>query len=452
MAEVAVFLLVGATLLGFGFVASRNRLGAWRDAARSCGLQIVEASAGLRPHLRARSGLVSVRMEMCGDKGTVTRITVAAPAPPEFHSVTIRPESSLELGREIEIGDRNFDDAFHIQGPPRLVLALLDAETRRLLADLKEKGRILIFSGELRAIVSGDEKVAPVLSLLLAVQKRFAPDVLRRLAENATQDPEPGVRLQNLLLLIRELSWSPVTDEALRKACSDPVPEIRLRAAKQLGGAEGHGVLLELAESLEDDDVSAEALTALDRELPFERLNAILRLAMRRRRLMSARVCLEAIGRRGAAAGVDLLAKVLEREQGELAPAAARALGAIGSPAAEAALVEALQREDAEVRVAAATALGRAGTVAAVPPLKEAVERSRLDRDLHRAARQAIAEIQSRLQGASPGQLSLAGGEAGQLSLAQDGGELSFADDPAGRLSLGGDENPENKARGTTGS
>jgi len=43
--------------------------------------------------------------------------------------------------------------------------------------------------------------------------------------------------------------------------------------------------------------------------------------------------------------------------------------------------------------------------------------------------RQAIAEIQSRLPGASPGQVSLAEGETGQLSLADDSaGRVSIAD------------------------
>jgi len=75
--------------------------------------------------------------------------------------------------------------------------------------------------------------------------------------------------------------------------------------------------------------------------------------------------------------------------------------------------------------------------VAAVPPLKDAAETFSHDPDLVRAARQAIAEIQSRLPGASPGQLSLADAEAGQLSLAQaEAGQLSLATEAAGQLSL----------------
>jgi hypothetical protein len=451
MIEAALILLVSSATLWLSLQQSRLRLKGWEKAVASCGLQIEEGPTGWQPQVRARAGPMRVRIE---PRGKFIWIVVEAPPPPDFHSVTIRPQSELEVAREIEIGDRRFDDAFFIVGPTRLVFALLDAETRRLLLQAKEKSGVVIAAGELRAGVHDAEKIAGVLPLLLDIRKRFLPpvNVLHRMVANATEDPEPGVRLQNLLLLIRELSWSPETDGALRKACSDPVPEIRLRAAKQLG-AEARGVLLDLAENLEDDAVSAEALSILDRELPFERLNAILGLALRRRRLQTALFCMAAIGRRGAAAGVDLLAKVLEREHGELAPAAAQALGAIGSPAAEPSLIEALQREDADLRVAAANALGRAGSASAVPALKEAAERSRLDLDLRRATRQAIAEIRSRAHGASPGQLSLTGAEAGQLSLAQteagelslaqgETGELSLADDPAGQLSLPPGEPP----------
>ena len=92
----------------------------------------------------------------------------------------------------------------------------------------------------------------------------------------------------------------------------------------------------------------------------------------------------------------------------------------------EPALLGALALGHDAVRVAAASALGRVGSAAAVLPLKEAAERG--GGALPNAARNAVAEIQSRLTG-SPGELSLAQGEGGGLSLADDaGGRLSIPD------------------------
>jgi len=103
---------------------------------------------------------------------------------------------------------------------------------------------------------------------------------------------------------------------------------------------------------------------------------------------------------------------------------------------AEQPLIRALWRDAPGLRVAAAEALGRSASPAAVLPLKQAAERYS-DAAFRRAARQAIAEIQGRLPGASPGQLSLAATEAGQLSLADaEAGQLSLAEGPAGQLSL----------------
>jgi hypothetical protein len=137
------------------------------------------------------------------------------------------------------------------------------------------------------------------------------------------------------------------------------------------------------------------------------------------------------LGRVGGSEAAESVGRVLALEGGELAIAAAAALGTIGGPTAERALLKALVRADAAVRVAAAEALGRAGTVAAVMPLREAGARH--GGALSRATRQAIAEIQARLAGASAGQLSLALGEDGRLSLAPEGehaGELSLPDPP----------------------
>jgi HEAT repeat protein len=100
-----------------------------------------------------------------------------------------------------------------------------------------------------------------------------------------------------------------------------------------------------------------------------------------------------------------------------------------GDVAAETPLVRALGHLHPRVRVAAAQALGRIGTVAAVLPLKQAAERFG---DLQGASRQAVAQIQSRAVGATPGQISLSGGGGqGQVSLAEGaGGHVSL---PEGR-------------------
>jgi HEAT repeat protein len=384
---------------------------------------------------------MEVKIEACGKQGQSTRIVVLAPGPPDFTEVRIRPQSLLSRGREIEIGDASFDRDFFIEGPVPLVLAWLDAEVRRLLLDASYKARLEITLGGFQA--EGDSyKVLDVLPLLLNLGRRMDPslDVPRRLAENAKGDPKDGVRLQNLLALVREFPRNVETVEALRAACSDPSPEIRMRAAQELG-AEGLSVLFELAENPVNDTLNAQAISILGRELPFERTKALLDRALSRRSLRTARACLEVLGQSGTAAAVEVLAAVLEQEYSPLAPAAAEALGATGSPAAEPPLIQALGCEPAELPVAAANALGRVGSAAAVLPLQEATERFRLDLELRRATRQAIAEIQSRLSGASPGQLSMAGAEAGQLSLAEtEAGQLSLAADPAGQVSLSGEE------------
>jgi HEAT repeat protein len=415
-------------------------------------------SEGLMLQGRAGSLAVSIR-------GTPTRTqaVIVIPGPPDFTEVSIRQERYTPWKtQEIDIGSQPFDEMFFIGGPARLVFALLDAETRNLLmhASGEIPKRMEIFGGELVAEMA-DRQLSRLIPLLLRIGEWFTQpvDIRQRLVQNATQDPEAGVRLKNLLLLAHELPGDPETRKVLRAACSDPSPEVRLRAGRALG-AEGLPVLVKLTEDLEDDAISAEAVFMLDRELPpepmqSERIQDILRRALDRRCHQTALACISALGRAGDASAAGVLAKVMENEQDKLAAFAAQVLGTIGSPDAEGPLILALQRDQPALRVAAANALGRIGSTSAVLPLKEAADRFSRDSELSQATRQAIAEIQSRLPGASPGQLSLAGADAGQLSLAQaeagqlslaqaESGQLSIATDPAGQLSL---ESPDDTTR-----
>jgi HEAT repeat protein len=221
-------------------------------------------------------------------------------------------------------------------------------------------------------------------------------DVPARLAGNARSDGQAGVRAQNLVALIRGFPDHPVTREALSAAREDHSDKVRLRAGLALG-RDGRELLLEIARAEEGDDVSASrAVAALEADLSVADVQAILGHALRRRRLRTAESCLAWLGRRGKDEDVETLVKVLALKQGDLAVAAAKALGALGS-------------------------------ASAVLPLREAAERHAGDEALKQAVRQAVAAIQSRLTG-TPGELSLAGDEAGQLTLSEDDG--------AGRLSL----------------
>ena len=82
-----------------------------------------------------------------------------------------------------------------------------------------------------------------------------------------------------------------------------------------------------------------------------------------------------------------------------------------------------MARPDATVRIAVAHALGALGSVRAVPVLRELEADGG---DVLRAAREAVAAIQSRLGGASAGQLALAEPDGGHLALADGDGRVTL--------------------------
>ena len=214
------------------------------------------------------------------------------------------------------------------------------------------------------------------------------------LARNATSDPAPGVRLQNLRVLVREYGRDPETVTVLADAADDESQEVRLEAAIARG-AQGRPALLSLAgEGWTDDDIAARAVDALGPHVPLERARDVLAHALQADKHATAIACLRALGRAGHDA-VPLLWPHVAHARPDVA------LGAV-------------------------EALAGAGTVDDVPRLRALEERGA--RPLASAARQAVASIQARLSDASPGQLALAADAAD--------GRVSLADAAMGRVAL----------------
>ena len=451
--QVVVMLLAVPLMIRAERVAREKQLRGWRSVAKRLGLKEVESSYPPfgSPRLRGKAG--GRRVELSREqpmKGVIfTRLSVEGNS-----GLTLLNQGATGAGpnrwgeREVELGDEAFDAKVEIHGAADRARALLDVDTRRVVLQmlggrLEMPGRpavtiagtVSLCDGDLRAMLPerprppAPEDVHEALEALLDLVERFErpANVAQRLASTLEREPQWRARLEGVVLLSTSYPTDPATLGALRHALADEVPAVRLQAAIGLGD-EGLPALREIAaaEGI-GDATAAHAIDVLGDRLPAEACEAALRQALRRRRLQTADACIKALARVGGASGARLLAKVMLLEGGPLAIAAAQALGKSGDGEAEGALLEALGR-GGDLTVPVIEALGRVGTVRAVLPIKEAAGQDTADLELRRAVRQAVAEIQSRLPGASPGQVSIAEGEGGQLSLADD--------DPRGQVSL----------------
>ncbi len=324
-------------------------------------------------------------------------------------SITLRSTGRTE--GDVETGHLGFDRQIYVQGTSDSVRALLDAATRDAMLGLLRgplrAGQLAVEGGELRAVlpprgdVSLADPLADALPLLARVARRLSAgiDVLAELAKNARTDSVAGVRLLCLKTLLREYSnHASIVNPLLREAAGDEDAEVRLEAAVALG--EGGVVVLQalVADGSVEDGLSARAAQALGSRMPADVARATLQRELAasraRYRMATARAC-------------------------------ASALGLSGDPRDEALLLSALaEGRDEPLRLSSARALGAVGSVAAVPSLAELSGSD--SAALRTAGREAIAAIQSRLQGATPGQLSLGTGAIGEVSL---------TDDVAGRVS-----------------
>jgi hypothetical protein len=321
----------------------------------------------------------------------------------------IRLDTTGRTTGNVEVGHRGFDQQVSVQGETAMVRARLDGPTRDALLELSRRavreGQLTVADGQLRAVVPPNPRVSladptdETVPLLARVAHRLADriDEVAELAKNARHDPLSGVRVVCLRTLLREYPKHPSVGPLLREATRDADAEVRLEAATALG-VDGVAALNALVgDPSVEDDLAARAAESLGPRIDA----AIARATLRR----------------------EMAATALRRPATALACTAA--LGLHGDPQDEALLLALVSEErDESLRLASVRALGHVGSAQAVPSLAEL--ESSASPDLRRAGREAIATIQSRLHGATPGQLSLDEDVAGQVAL---------ADDAAGRLS-----------------
>jgi hypothetical protein len=323
------------------------------------------------------------------------------------------PQLSIRFGSgtDVEVGDGDLDGPLTLMGPPPLVRAMFDGPARRAFLAVARtpmrKDTFKLFDGELQIDVVESEvaQLEPLARLLLAVAQQLqAPaDVPARLAKNARDDEDAGVRLVSLQTLVRDFPGHAQTTAAVLSACDDVDGDVRLAAARARG-AEGRSLLLALARGTEVNDAcSAQAIDAL-RDATADELAPILAAAQRGQgsskapsRPYTVRACVEALGRLGEDA-VPLLDGALRSQNEAVALATIRVLDRIGGPAVVMSLQAAVDHHGGDVRRAAETALG---------------------------------DVQARLVG-TPGQISLTTGDTGQVSLAEDAaGQVSLPEKPA---------------------
>jgi hypothetical protein len=279
---------------------------------------------------------------------------------------------AMALGAEDEdvaTGDAALDSRLLLKGPRNVVLGALDLETRRDLLHLADQWSLRI-AGD-RFEIETRRPYIPYKRLLRSVHE------LTELARRAA-------------------ARGPLLERLRQNALHDPMPEVRLRNLDALASDKAHGPDV-LRAALDDENEKV--------------------------RLCAAR----GLGREGDATLLRLATSPTTAE--DCAVDAVRGLGAaLQEPQAVAILDGALGRRRLALARATADRLAQCGTVAAVPLLRAASDDDTLGFSLRRAVGQAIARIQSRLEGAEAGQLAVAdGGDAGQVSL---------ADSTAGQLSL----------------
>lgn len=416
MVWVIVVALLAAATWFVGHQQERALLETWRRVAAQFGLSF----GFVDDHWSMTGSLggfgVRVRMVKRG-KVQATELALASSGIPK--RLTLKSEGGwqslrkLVVGEDVLTGDREFDAMIHVTGPEAVALAVLDAPARARVKTFVRgwaEAEALVSDGQLnwqnyKVLAEGSVLTALIKDALGTAQAlQLLPDQVQGdLALNAAQDPVAAVRLRNLEVLARVAPE--VAAECLRVALTDPDGSVRVFAATRLGESELPR-LLELAQRDRDPAVRAKVIRHLA-SFTREKLWPILDSAIGARDDDLKRAAIVAAGETRYTALLPRVAALADSAEPLVAQAVAQALHALGAREYEATLVSLLGHQASEVRTAAARALGDLGGGGAVEPLLAQTKGVFEDATLKRTALQAIARIQSRLDPAEVGRLSL---------------------------------------------
>jgi len=330
--------------------------------------------------------------------GTWSRIEVEVPgAIPRRIRLRWRPPGRRPSPGTVATGDALFDSTVELHGDEAELLAVFGAGTRRSVLDLFVGAPFELHDGRLSVLRGGLAERPPLMEIAvrrfveLAAALNIPVDSLpSRLRDTALADPEPGARRRARNVLLQRFMTTPEARDVAEAALEDEDPMVRLHGAMALG-----------EERLEQVENFAQA-EALPLEVRLRALEHLVDFAPAEKVMPLASGLFHS-------ADPDVLLALAQVSWRIDHPAVPPLLGRL--------LVDSANHW--ELRSATIQALAECGTVEQVEPLLSIADAKLGDAELKKAARTAIARIQSRIEGATAGQLSVAaeGWQAGTLAM-----------------------------------
>lgn len=417
---VAATVSISAIVIPLLILHDRRTRAAWAQAAKDLGLSCVSDNH-IMGKVEGLSVDISKQVEGAGKEAwTFTQFFIGGATTCQGVGVRRRGFTELFGGRNISTGDSSFDRQMEVRGDPLIAVAVLNCQAREVLLErlgdaelkhgnvvLKESG-LLSDAGRLIALFEQCRDVALALSLAKS-------DLPAALAKNASDDPNPGVRVANLEMLACSFPRSPQARSASLQALGAREMRVRLAGAKLWTGPESFACLLSVMDRNQgaDGEQRANALEHLLEAYPQADLGDTVETA-----LASLRAAPQCVAARAIASG---------RHASQLGPRFAAPLAV----PIQTLLVNMLESGAPACRVAAAGALGAAGSLAAVESLLPLTKALLWSGEVQLSARDAIRRIQARAGAIGAGRLSLVptGALDGGLSL-----PARERDEPAGEF------------------